>query len=261
MVLQVIPKLYWYAMSVVHRIQVRMTSSASDAKLMDFVDKALKTITTRSKPDAFPSLLRAKRSAVQTLTAEDMQQDALSSDPCPDCGTMMRFHTAQLRSADEGTTVFYSCENCGHKHTTNNWEAVTILDTIAAVFCLLLEHLWQEANRPYGRRPPLQPTFMAVSKIHRPSDGTITRLLYILYTSCTTSMTYIGRLGCMCSPLMPWIVVLKTRYGTPSFEPGPRLMFALSGQQLLLHLEYQIILAFDGNQKDVDLSFLYTNST
>jgi DNA-directed RNA polymerase I subunit RPA12 len=31
----------------------------------------------------------------------------------------MFYHTKQLRSADEGTTVFYRCE-CGYKETQNN---------------------------------------------------------------------------------------------------------------------------------------------
>jgi len=32
----------------------------------------------------------------------------------------MRYYTQQLRSADEGSTVFYSCGQCGYKYSTNN---------------------------------------------------------------------------------------------------------------------------------------------
>ena len=79
-------------------------------------DVPSKPITTTSKPSAFPSALRAKRSAVQTLTAEDVQQDATIQETCPQCGAKeMRYYTLQLRSADEGTTVFLSCPECGHK--------------------------------------------------------------------------------------------------------------------------------------------------
>ena len=70
---------------------------------------------TKSKPSAFPSALRSKHSAVQTLKAEDVQTEATIRQTCPECGREeMRYYTLQLRSADEGSTVFYSCE-CGYK--------------------------------------------------------------------------------------------------------------------------------------------------
>ena len=79
-------------------------------------DTASTSITTRSKPDAFPSLLRQKLSAVQHLTEEDVRKDAVINEQCPQCGNKeMRYYTQQLRSADEGTTVFYTCEGCGYK--------------------------------------------------------------------------------------------------------------------------------------------------
>ena len=35
-------------------------------------------------------------------------------ESCPKCGhPEMEFYTMQLRSADEGTTVFYECRSCG----------------------------------------------------------------------------------------------------------------------------------------------------
>ncbi|KAH8696104.1 putative DNA-directed RNA polymerase I 13.1 kDa polypeptide [Talaromyces proteolyticus] len=78
------------------------------------------TIISESKPNAFPSALRAKRSAVQTLTAEDRTVEAVTQKTCDKCGRKeMFFTTAQLRSADEGTTVFYRCV-CGFKETVNN---------------------------------------------------------------------------------------------------------------------------------------------
>ena len=79
-------------------------------------DTASTSTTTTSKSNAFPSALRQKRSAVQTLTEDDVRIDAEIDHPCPECGEeRMRYYTQQLRSADEGSTVFYSCENCGHK--------------------------------------------------------------------------------------------------------------------------------------------------
>merc|ERR1711939_861467 len=84
------------------------------------------SITTRSHPDAFPSILKDRRSVVKSLADnKDLQDDMTKKqeieEKCPDCGhPTMTFHTLQLRSADEGSTVFYECPNCGHKHSTNN---------------------------------------------------------------------------------------------------------------------------------------------
>jgi len=40
---------------------------------------------------------------------------------CPKCGNdKMSFATLQLRSADEGQTVFFTCTKCGYKETENS---------------------------------------------------------------------------------------------------------------------------------------------
>lgn len=81
-----------------------------------FLDTMPTTIVSESKPSDFPSALRAKRSAVQTLTAEDKRTEALTQHTCARCGRKeMYFTTVQLRSADEGSTVFYTCV-CGYKY-------------------------------------------------------------------------------------------------------------------------------------------------
>ncbi|KAG0146980.1 hypothetical protein CROQUDRAFT_656619 [Cronartium quercuum f. sp. fusiforme G11] len=82
-------------------------------------------IVTRSHPSAFPSSLRQKRALVQPPTsAQDLdpaQAAPLMDETCPKCqNPQMKYHTLQLRSADEGTTVFYECPKCGHKFSTNN---------------------------------------------------------------------------------------------------------------------------------------------
>jgi len=42
-------------------------------------------------------------------------------EPCPQCRhRKLEFYTMQLRSADEGQTVFYECLNCKHKWSVNN---------------------------------------------------------------------------------------------------------------------------------------------
>ena len=83
-------------------------------------DTSSKTVVSRSKPSAFPSVLRQKNSAVQQLEADDLNTEAIIQKECPICKRQeMFYHTKQLRSADEGSTVFYRCE-CGYQENTNN---------------------------------------------------------------------------------------------------------------------------------------------
>lgn len=42
------------------------------------------------------------------------------AEPCPKCEYHeLRFYTMQMRSVDEGQTVFYECEKCNHTYSTN----------------------------------------------------------------------------------------------------------------------------------------------
>lgn len=78
-------------------------------------DTASRTITTTTKASSFPSLLRQKRSAVQAVERSDMQNETVIQQTCPECGRMeVRYSAVQLRSADEGSTIFYTCD-CGYK--------------------------------------------------------------------------------------------------------------------------------------------------
>ncbi|EEB08934.1 DNA-directed RNA polymerase complex I subunit Rpa12 [Schizosaccharomyces japonicus yFS275] len=78
------------------------------------------TLETRSGANAFPSALRLKHSIVQT-EGKKPEEAAVIQEKCPKCGNdEMTFHTLQLRSADEGSTVFYECPRCAYKFSTNN---------------------------------------------------------------------------------------------------------------------------------------------
>lgn len=51
-----------------------------------------------------------------------MQTEATIRQTCEKCGREeVRYYTLQLRSADEGSTVFYTCE-CGHKSVDTDVE-------------------------------------------------------------------------------------------------------------------------------------------
>lgn len=79
-------------------------------------------VVTKSNEDAFPSVLKMKKSVVKTsLKNDELDEGATIKEKCPKCGhDEMQYMTLQLRSADEGATVFYTCPECGHRFRTNN---------------------------------------------------------------------------------------------------------------------------------------------
>lgn len=74
------------------------------------------TRISTSKPSTFPSSLRDTRSLLQTVTLADRSAEVRIEKTCPKCARTEMFWTAvQLRSADEGSTVFYRCL-CGYMY-------------------------------------------------------------------------------------------------------------------------------------------------
>lgn len=50
----------------------------------------------------------------------DVARRATVEEECPKCrNPTMNYWTMQLRSADEGQTVFYECPKCHHTFSTN----------------------------------------------------------------------------------------------------------------------------------------------
>lgn len=61
------------------------------------------------------------RQLTEAATDVGGAQEAVISETCPQCkNDKMSFHTAQLRSADEGQTIFYTCLKCKYKFTHNS---------------------------------------------------------------------------------------------------------------------------------------------
>lgn len=51
----------------------------------------------------------------------DGNENVIIEEPCPKCGHPEQyFYTMQLRSVDEGSTVFYECPKCNNKYSVNN---------------------------------------------------------------------------------------------------------------------------------------------
>ncbi|ATY62692.1 Zinc TFIIS-type [Cordyceps militaris] len=84
-------------------------------------DTGAKATLTQSKPSDFPSFLRQKlQSSVQAVERHNIQTDSVVPETCQKCGRKeVRYTNLQLRSADEGSTIFYMCD-CGHSWQEDN---------------------------------------------------------------------------------------------------------------------------------------------
>ena len=75
----------------------------------------------------FEQLVVRSASSERTIVDDDVDANvpqkrarAVAKEKCPQCGNPeMEYFTMQLRSADEGQTVFYECPKCGHTFSTN----------------------------------------------------------------------------------------------------------------------------------------------
>ena len=76
-------------------------------------------VVTKSETRSIPDWLST---ADIKKTKKDTGKDRMTVDePCPKCShSWVEFYTVQLRSVDEGSTVFYECPSCGHNWSQNN---------------------------------------------------------------------------------------------------------------------------------------------
>ncbi|CAD6455363.1 39a6cc44-1961-4e37-a01e-37c1d5832aad [Sclerotinia trifoliorum] len=78
-----------------------------------------------ARSDNFPSLLRTKRSNVQQVSADDRKSTEKVKRSCEnpniDCpAEEMTFRNVQMRGADEGSTIIYTCPECGYGFQEGN---------------------------------------------------------------------------------------------------------------------------------------------
>ena len=91
----------------------------------DLPDGGAQISVSAEKPE--PEWVKRARAAVDgdPLTGAAKQSapanKATVAENCPECNHgLAEFYTMQLRSADEGQTVFYKCLKCAHKWSVNN---------------------------------------------------------------------------------------------------------------------------------------------
>ena len=91
-----------------------------ESNLSDIPSDQLPTHTTYSTPR--PTPLWAKSAAEQAALARSKAPvRATIDEPCIKCAhSPVGYYTVQLRSVDEGQTVFYECPECKHTWSVNN---------------------------------------------------------------------------------------------------------------------------------------------
>lgn len=77
-------------------------------------------VVTTSRPKPKPHWVTDDNENKKSEESEKVKH-AVIAEPCPKCAHHeMYFYTMQLRSVDEGSTVFYECPKCSHKYSVNN---------------------------------------------------------------------------------------------------------------------------------------------
>ena len=83
--------------------------------------RAPQVVTTRSvsRPTPAWAILDEKKEAVAAAASGPARMT--TQERCPKCDhPELLYYTMQLRSADEGQTVFYECPQCNHNFSVNN---------------------------------------------------------------------------------------------------------------------------------------------
>lgn len=89
-------------------------------KMQIALDEAL-FHTQTSVSENFPSRLRNKmKSHTQEITRDTIGSGPRIDIDCPKCPSKAASYSqVQMRSADEGSTIFYTCLQCGHRYVFN----------------------------------------------------------------------------------------------------------------------------------------------
>lgn len=85
-----------------------------------FTDIMAPEVITKSAPTTKPAWV-ADEGKDEGSAGKEMVKHATIEESCPRCNhPELYFYTMQLRSVDEGSTVFYECPECAYKFSQNN---------------------------------------------------------------------------------------------------------------------------------------------
>mmetsp|Transcript_23474 Transcript_23474/g.36181 ORF Transcript_23474/g.36181 Transcript_23474/m.36181 type:complete len:119 (+) Transcript_23474:277-633(+) len=105
--------------SVDNQGTVRCPCCSFTTNLSDIPRKAL-TITSVSADTVVPTWAKSDDEQKAREQSSGVSR-ATVEEPCVKCGEPeVKFYTLQLRSVDEGQTVFYECPACNHTWSVNN---------------------------------------------------------------------------------------------------------------------------------------------
>lgn len=99
---------------------VRCTVCNHTTNLSEYSESELPSRTTTSVDRPVPLWAKSdeEQAALKTLSEPKRM---VVEEPCVKCGAPeVGFYTVQLRSVDEGQTVFYECPKCSYTWSVNN---------------------------------------------------------------------------------------------------------------------------------------------
>eukprot|EP00924_Labyrinthula_sp_SR-Ha-C_P015528 maker-scaffold_4-snap-gene-2.47-mRNA-1 protein AED:0.02 eAED:0.02 QI:107/1/1/1/0/0/2/358/126 len=83
--------------------------------------KLIMETTLEEKPEHEWKLELLRKIEREKSGKDKTTKRAIVEEECPRCGhNLASFYTVQLRSVDEGQTVFYECLECKHNWSQNN---------------------------------------------------------------------------------------------------------------------------------------------